>query len=192
MNTIRLQPIDATWLDIPELERKALLEFALRKFQFLVQGSHITIPYHKHSYPLRVLETKPATVISITDTDLQTELAPPDNVEVGQSCVSFCGFLDLISFALLCMEQRILSSRNHIVPDPSSQAATIHSISLEANQYYFFTTEISDPHETLTKQNVKHHVSIAYNKDIKKSQIDDCHDLRSSSSRCSCSAMISS
>jgi ubiquitin fusion degradation protein 1 len=65
------------------VERRALLEFALRKFSFLSQGSEIAIPYHKHSYRLKVLETKPAPVISITDTDLQTELVQPTTLSVS-------------------------------------------------------------------------------------------------------------
>jgi hypothetical protein len=63
------------------LERRALLEFQLRKHTFLVQDSKLSFTYHPHlpAFEFRVVETKPDPVVSITDTELATEILPFDD-----------------------------------------------------------------------------------------------------------------
>lgn len=95
----RLQPLGNRWYHLDEEERQGLLEFMLRKVvklafalrqpnftlvfpmvlqhQFLAQGSTVTLPYNDQAYTFSVLETKPSEVVSLTDTEVETEIAPP-------------------------------------------------------------------------------------------------------------------
>jgi hypothetical protein len=78
-----LRPLTRGWSRLPDLERRALLEFQLRKHTFLVQDSELSFSYHPHlpTFRFRVVETKPQSVVSITDADLATEILPyePDS-----------------------------------------------------------------------------------------------------------------
>jgi hypothetical protein len=73
---VKFKPRSDLWFRIPEEERKALLEFELRKFQFLVQNKVIRIKYDLQDFALLIEETKPAEVISMVDTELQTDFSP--------------------------------------------------------------------------------------------------------------------
>ena len=73
---LRLQPLSPLWTEIPQIEREALLEFELRKHQFLYKGMKFVINYNGKDMQFSVLETKPQDAIMITDTDLQTDIAP--------------------------------------------------------------------------------------------------------------------
>src|SRR5689334_7509237 len=90
--------------------RKTLLEFELRKHQFLSQNTRVSIPvcdsgfcllalivfmfrvctmqYQGRSFAFLVVETRPAAVVSITDTDLETEVLEPMEVQKGVECAS--------------------------------------------------------------------------------------------------------
>jgi len=75
---IVLRPLTRGWSRLPDLERRALLEFQLRKHQFLVQDSELSFSYHPHlpTFRFRVVETRPQPVVSILDADVATEILP--------------------------------------------------------------------------------------------------------------------
>ncbi|OII71986.1 ubiquitin fusion degradation protein 1 [Cryptosporidium andersoni] len=79
---VKLQPLSMEFLDITN--PKAVLETALRGFATLTIGDTIVIQYNDASYKVEILETKPANAISIIETDIQVDFAPPpDYVEPG-------------------------------------------------------------------------------------------------------------
>eukprot|EP01006_Ploeotia_vitrea_P014450 TRINITY_DN39049_c0_g1_i1.p1 TRINITY_DN39049_c0_g1~~TRINITY_DN39049_c0_g1_i1.p1 ORF type:complete len:591 (+),score=266.84 TRINITY_DN39049_c0_g1_i1:260-1774(+) len=91
---VKLQPHDSHWLELEETSRKALLEWELRKHQFLYPGQLLRLSHNQVDYQLRVVEchrananhndnddngddSKANEAIAIVDTDLTTEVAPP-------------------------------------------------------------------------------------------------------------------
>jgi len=73
---VKLQPHSKTFLDISN--PKAVLETALRYFATLTVGDQIAIQYNSKYYKIRVVDTKPAAAISIIETDVQVDFAPPE------------------------------------------------------------------------------------------------------------------
>ncbi|OII72251.1 ubiquitin fusion degradation protein [Cryptosporidium ubiquitum] len=77
---VKFMPLSVDFLDISN--PKAVLETSLRNFATLTVGDTITIQYNNNSYKINVLETKPNNAISIIETDIQVDFAPPpDYVE---------------------------------------------------------------------------------------------------------------
>ncbi|KAF7458064.1 putative ubiquitin fusion degradation protein UFD1 [Cryptosporidium felis] len=77
---VKFMPLTVDFLDISN--PKAVLETSLRNFATLTVGDVITIQYNNNSYKINVLETKPNNAISIIETDIQVDFAPPpDYVE---------------------------------------------------------------------------------------------------------------
>eukprot|EP01112_Ceratiomyxa_fruticulosa_P018699 TRINITY_DN6024_c0_g2_i1.p1 TRINITY_DN6024_c0_g2~~TRINITY_DN6024_c0_g2_i1.p1 ORF type:complete len:315 (+),score=91.05 TRINITY_DN6024_c0_g2_i1:22-966(+) len=72
---VKLQPHTTAFIDISN--PRAVLENALRKFATLTKDEVIMINYNNKNYYLTVLETKPADAISIIETDLVLDFAPP-------------------------------------------------------------------------------------------------------------------
>lgn len=73
---VKIQPQSVDFLDISD--PKAALETALRNFSTLTVGDIISITYNQKEYDILVLEIKPDTRgISIVDTDLEVDFAPP-------------------------------------------------------------------------------------------------------------------
>jgi len=72
---VKFQPHTSNFLDISN--PKAVLENSLRKFSALTKGDVIVINYNNRNYYLTVLETKPADAISILETDISVDFAPP-------------------------------------------------------------------------------------------------------------------
>ena len=55
-----------------------MLEQALRNFSTLTQGDIVTIKYNTKFFDILILETRPAgSGISIVETDLEVDFAPP-------------------------------------------------------------------------------------------------------------------
>lgn len=77
---VKFMPLSVDFLDITN--PKAVLETSLRNFATLTVGDVITINYNNNVYKISVLETKPNDAISIIETDIQVDFAPPpDYVE---------------------------------------------------------------------------------------------------------------
>ncbi|KAG2814802.1 hypothetical protein PC116_g18307 [Phytophthora cactorum] len=76
----RLQPEAMSFLDLAaEIGPKLLMETALRRYSVLSVGSTILIEYGSVQYYLRVVELKPASVVSLCgDVDLETYFMPPE------------------------------------------------------------------------------------------------------------------
>ncbi|CAJ0761279.1 23156_t:CDS:10 [Entrophospora sp. SA101] len=76
---VKIQPQTENFLDITD--QKAVLENAFRNFSTLTQEDYIQIYYNKKTYKIKVLEVKSedgkANGISILETDLEVDFAPP-------------------------------------------------------------------------------------------------------------------
>ncbi|KAF9116941.1 ubiquitin fusion degradation protein [Mortierella sp. AM989] len=73
---VKIQPQSVDFLDISD--PKAVLENALRNFSTLTAGDNIEISYNDKIYGILVMEIKPPGVgISIVETDLEVDFAPP-------------------------------------------------------------------------------------------------------------------
>lgn len=71
----KFQPQSVDFLDITN--PKAVLENELRSFACLTTGDVIAISYNDKIYELCVLETKPASAVSIVECDMSVDFAPP-------------------------------------------------------------------------------------------------------------------
>ncbi|KAJ1608160.1 ubiquitin fusion degradation protein with double Psi beta barrel fold [Cryptosporidium canis] len=84
---VKFMPLTMDFLDITN--PKAVLETSLRNFATLTVGDVINILYNNQSYKINVLETKPNNAISIIETDIQVDFAPPpdyvDNFSKSES-----------------------------------------------------------------------------------------------------------
>ncbi|KAG0090966.1 ubiquitin fusion degradation protein, partial [Podila epicladia] len=73
---VKIQPQSVDFLDISD--PKAVLENALRNFSTLTKGDNIEISYNDKIYGILVMEIKPEGLgISIVETDLEVDFAPP-------------------------------------------------------------------------------------------------------------------
>lgn len=77
----KLQPDGMGFSDIHN--HKAVLETTLRRHATLSQGDIITVNYGELSYKLRILELKPASSVSVLDTDIEVDIEGPDSVLDG-------------------------------------------------------------------------------------------------------------
>ncbi|XP_039811744.1 ubiquitin fusion degradation protein 1 homolog [Panicum virgatum] len=72
---IKLRPHAAAFLDVSN--PKAVLEKTLRAFSCFTTGDTIMVAYNNRSYRIDIVEMKPATAVSIVDTDCEVDFAPP-------------------------------------------------------------------------------------------------------------------
>jgi ubiquitin fusion degradation protein 1 len=72
---IKIQAQSVDFLEITD--PRAVLERSLRSFACLTVNDIIEINYNNHIYKVLILETRPASAISILETDLQVDFAPP-------------------------------------------------------------------------------------------------------------------
>lgn len=82
---IKIQPQSVDFLDIHD--PKAVLERAMRNYPTLTVGDMFTFEYNKKLYDIQVLECKPESPskgISLIDTDLEVDFAPPVGYEENQ------------------------------------------------------------------------------------------------------------
>ncbi|CAD5191620.1 unnamed protein product [Musa acuminata subsp. malaccensis] len=75
----KLQPEGMGFSDIPN--HKAVLETTLRRHATLSQGDIITVSYGELNYKLRVLETKPASSVSVLETDIEVDIEGHDSAQ---------------------------------------------------------------------------------------------------------------
>lgn len=77
---VKLQPITSDFLDISD--HRAVLEHALCLFAALTTGDNIVIQHNQRNYEIEIVECRPAPAVSIIETDIQVDFAPPkDYVE---------------------------------------------------------------------------------------------------------------
>ncbi|PKA61487.1 hypothetical protein AXF42_Ash014404 [Apostasia shenzhenica] len=74
----KLKPEGIGFSDIPN--HKAVLETALRKHATLSQGEVILVSHGELGYKLRVLELKPASSVSVLETDIEVDIEVSDSV----------------------------------------------------------------------------------------------------------------
>lgn len=74
---ITLKPLTPSFMLLTELERTALLELNLRKRQMMHVGETIRIDYHQ-PYDLQVVDCQPSHVVSLVDSEVQTDIQAPD------------------------------------------------------------------------------------------------------------------
>lgn len=72
---VKLQPHTTDFLDISN--PKAILEKTLRNFSCLTTGDSIMVAYNNKQYYIDIVETKPASAVSIIETDCEVDFAPP-------------------------------------------------------------------------------------------------------------------
>ncbi|XP_068664450.1 uncharacterized protein [Aristolochia californica] len=73
----KLQPTEIGFSDLPN--HKAVLETSLRQHASLSQGDTVTVHHGDRSYNLRVLELKPASSVSVLETDIEVDIVGPDS-----------------------------------------------------------------------------------------------------------------
>ncbi|KAI0513544.1 hypothetical protein KFK09_009569 [Dendrobium nobile] len=74
----KLKPESMGFSDIPN--HKAVLETTLRKHATLSQGEVIIVNQGELNYKLRVLELKPASSVSVLETDIEVDIEGPDSM----------------------------------------------------------------------------------------------------------------
>jgi hypothetical protein len=78
---VRFQPLSSAFLCIPLDQRQTILEFQLRRYSTLTQGTVIQLSHELNTYALKVLECKPAESIIIREVDLATDFTEPLDFE---------------------------------------------------------------------------------------------------------------
>lgn len=76
---VKLQPQKAEFTELTN--PRVVLEKALRNFSCLTQGDEIMIMHGDKEYYLGVVEVKPGNAISIIETDVNLDFAPPKDIE---------------------------------------------------------------------------------------------------------------
>ena len=71
------QPQDSKFLDLPN--PKVVLEFTLRRYPCLTQGTMLKINFNKKVYNLKVLKTEPAKAVATLHADVICDFATPVN-----------------------------------------------------------------------------------------------------------------
>ncbi|KAF8772779.1 hypothetical protein HU200_005365 [Digitaria exilis] len=72
---VKLRPHTSEFLDITN--PKAVLEKTLRTFSCFTTGDTIMVSYNSRKYYIDIVETKPASAVSIVETDCEVDFAPP-------------------------------------------------------------------------------------------------------------------
>lgn len=76
---VKLQPHSTSFLDIAN--PRAVLERTLRNYSCLTTGDTIAIHYNDRVYEINIVETKPSNAISVVETDVNVDFAPPLDYE---------------------------------------------------------------------------------------------------------------
>eukprot|EP00808_Paulinella_micropora_P006351 g30957.t1 len=81
-NFAQLQALTPSWKLLPAEQREALLEFELRRHQYLNLGEDISLLLNGQRYHFAVSQLRPEKpAVSITDTDLSTEVIVPGDMK---------------------------------------------------------------------------------------------------------------
>ncbi|KAG6511513.1 uncharacterized protein LOC121975897 [Zingiber officinale] len=73
----KLQPEGMGFSDVPN--HKAVLETTLRRHATLSEGDIVAVNYGEVNYRLKVLELKPASTVSVLETDIEVDVEGPDS-----------------------------------------------------------------------------------------------------------------
>jgi len=79
---VKLQPVTRDFLDIHN--PKAVLENTLSSYACLTVGDLISFHYNNHKYEIEIVETKPSNAVSIIETDVNVDFAPPKDYNEPQ------------------------------------------------------------------------------------------------------------
>jgi len=113
-NYVKLQPQTDDFLEISN--PKAVLEAKLRFFTCLTKLDIIAIEYNNKIYWINVVEVKPGNAVSIIDTDIDVEFAPPviNKLPDRQNTVeNNTEFLDNNKVGITTLESEELSSEEN-------------------------------------------------------------------------------
>lgn len=80
---VKLQPHSTAFIDIAN--PRAVLERTLRNYSCLTTGDTISIHYNDRVYEINIVETKPSDAISVVETDVNVDFAPPLDYEEPSS-----------------------------------------------------------------------------------------------------------
>ncbi|KUF84495.1 Ubiquitin fusion degradation protein 1 [Phytophthora nicotianae] len=140
----RLQPETTSFLDLAaEIGPKLLMETALRRYSVLSTGSTIVIEYGSVRYNVRVVELKPAAVVSLCgDVDLETDFMPPEF-----ECST-------------CQEKilRIHESRHHHCPDCSVLCDNNETLADHQRNEHTASSKCSLCHAFFTRAELQNHL----------------------------------
>ncbi|ETL26350.1 hypothetical protein L916_19957 [Phytophthora nicotianae] len=140
----RLQPETTSFLDLAaEIGPKLLMETALRRYSVLSTGSTIVIEYGSVRYNVRVVELKPAPVVSLCgDVDLETDFMPPEF-----ECST-------------CQEKilRIHESRHHHCPDCSVLCDNNETLADHQRNEHTASSKCSLCHAFFTRAELQNHL----------------------------------
>ncbi len=95
------------------------------------QGTRFRFAYQGRSFEFAVVETRPAPIVSITDTDLSTEVLPPLKVPAPPPA-----------------RLRSLSGGDapqEVAVRPSVEAGQELAVAAKADQYFFTSVTVDDP-----------------------------------------------
>jgi hypothetical protein len=73
----KLQPHKMKWLEIPETDRKSILENHLRTYQTLTENDVIGVEYDNFMYEFDVIAVQPQKAVSILDSDVSVDILEP-------------------------------------------------------------------------------------------------------------------
>eukprot|EP01138_Halocafeteria_seosinensis_P006991 gb/GECG01007149.1/.p1 GENE.gb/GECG01007149.1/~~gb/GECG01007149.1/.p1 ORF type:complete len:421 (+),score=49.41 gb/GECG01007149.1/:1-1263(+) len=76
---VKIRPRSSDFLDISD--PKAVLEMSLRNYSCLTKDDQVCINYNDRNYFFDVLELKPDNAVSIVETDMEVDFAPPADYE---------------------------------------------------------------------------------------------------------------
>lgn len=76
---VKIRPRSSDFLDISD--PKAVLEMSLRNYSCLTKDDQVCINYNSKNFFFDVLELKPADAVSIVETDMEVDFAPPADYE---------------------------------------------------------------------------------------------------------------
>ncbi|ETI32537.1 hypothetical protein F443_20667 [Phytophthora nicotianae P1569] len=154
----RLQPETTSFLDLAaEIGPKLLMETALRRYSVLSTGSTIVIEYGSVRYNVRVVELKPAPVVSLCgDVDLETDFMPPELHTLR--CAKNPAYHKFECST--CQEKilRIHESRHHHCPDCSVLCDNNETLADHQRNEHTASSKCSLCHAFFTRAELQNHL----------------------------------
>ncbi|KAJ4461534.1 putative ubiquitin fusion degradation protein 1 [Paratrimastix pyriformis] len=76
---VKFQPQDPAFLEISN--PRAVLEYVLREYTAMTVGDILSISYNRRLYDIKVMDLRPAQAVSLFNTDVQVDFAPPPGMD---------------------------------------------------------------------------------------------------------------